>query len=136
MRIEQRELRVATRARRETINVTELVEEIVREAGVRRGLCLVHVPHATAALVVNEDEEGLRRDVLAWISRAFPDDVVWEQNRVDDTASAHLSSLSLGSSAILPIESGRLVRGTWQELLLIELDGPRTRRIHVTVIGE
>lgn len=127
-------LTLRTGASAEIVDITELVEEVVSRSGIRDGICLIHLPHATAALVANENEAGLLRDILRKIREEFVRDG-WEHDRIDDNAHAHLASTFLGSSRAFPIISGRLIRGTWQRILLIELDGPRERRIVVTIVG-
>lgn len=92
------------------------------------GLLLVFTPHATAALLLNEAESGLMMDFEELLSKNFKGS--WRHDSIDDNASAHLASGLLGQSVLLPVRDGRVVRGTWQNLLFIELDGPRrVRRI-------
>uniref|UniRef100_A0A7J3ZKK5 YjbQ family protein n=1 Tax=Fervidicoccus fontis TaxID=683846 RepID=A0A7J3ZKK5_9CREN len=131
-----KEFTVRTSGRVEVINVTHLVEEAVLESRVKNGICLVHAPHATAAIVLNEDEPGLKKDILHWIEKHIPFNGTWEHNRVDDNAAAHIASAVIGSARAVPIVNGRIARGTWQEFLLVELDGPRSRRVLVVVLGE
>lgn len=125
---------IKTRSGMEIVDVTELVEEAVRKSGIREGICLIHLPHATAALIANENEAGLIRDIMRKIREEFVRDG-WEHDRIDDNAHAHLASAFLGASKAFPVSSGKLVRGTWQRILLLELDGPRERRVVVTVVG-
>jgi len=128
-------LKLTTNQRVEIINITDMVEKTVRELGIVNGLCLVHAPHATAAVVLNEDEPNLKRDILKLAEKLTSG--VWGHNAIDDNAEAHLASVLFGSTKILPIVGGRLVRGTWQEILFVELDGPRSeRRVIVAAIGE
>ncbi len=95
------------------------------------GLLLAFAPHATAALILNEAESGLMNDFETWILNNFRGR--WKHDLIDDNASAHLASGMLSQFVLLPVRDGRIVRGTWQNLLFIELDGPRSRR---TVIFE
>lgn len=90
------------------------------------GVLHVFTPHATAGLILNEAEPGLMSDFEEWVSKNFKGS--WRHDRIDDNASAHLASGMLGQSVMLPVKDGRLVRGTWQNLLFIELDGPRSAR--------
>ncbi len=136
MKVFVKEFTVSTSGREDIVNITRLVEEAVRESGIRNGLVLVYVPHATALLIVNEDEPGLRKDYLSKLLQLFPRHGEYLHNRIDDNANAHLASAFVGSSRIFPLVDGRIVRGTWQEILLVDLDGPRTRRVVVEVIGE
>lgn len=130
------EFSVSTRKQMEIVNVTREVENIVASSGIREGLCIIHTPHATAALIVNEGEEGLIYDITKKIEKFFPVTEEYRHNRVDTNAHAHLASAFLGSSRVFPVKNFRIVRGTWQNILLVELDGPRNRRVVVTVLGE
>jgi secondary thiamine-phosphate synthase enzyme len=127
-------LRVRSKERIQVIDITGDVEAIVRRSGISEGICLVHLPHATAALVANENERGLINDII----RKIREELVregWEHDRIDDNAYAHLASSFIGPSRAFPVSSGRILRGTWQSILLIELDGPRERNVVVTVVG-
>ena len=124
-----------TRQKHETIDITERVREVVRSSKVERGLCHVMVLHATAAIIVNEnDDPNIGVDVLAALDRAIPEHAGWLHDRIDDNAQAHILASILGPSEIVPIENGDLRLGRWQGLMLVELDGPRRgRRVMVTV---
>jgi secondary thiamine-phosphate synthase enzyme len=127
---------VTTRERRTCIDITGSVAEIVRKSGVRRGLCHVMALHATAAIVVNENyDPNVGVDLLAALDRAIPEHAGWLHDRVDDNAHAHIKAAILGPSETLAVEDGKLVLGTWQALLLVELDGPRERRISVQILA-
>ncbi|RSN67075.1 YjbQ family protein [Candidatus Korarchaeum cryptofilum] len=127
-------LRVRSKERIQVIDITGDVEAIVRRSGISEGICLVHLPHATAALVANENERGLINDMIRKIREEFVREG-WEHDRIDDNAYAHLASSFIGPSRAFPVFSGRILRGTWQSILLIELDGPRERNVVVTVVG-
>jgi len=130
-------LTVSTKERYQLIDLTRSVEEIVSESKVERGLCLVHASHATAAIVCNENESGLVQDILRKVREIFPPGAGYLHDRIDDNASSHVASALIGASRTFPVEDGRLVRGTWQNIFLLELDGPRTRRIvNVHIVGE
>ncbi|BES81478.1 secondary thiamine-phosphate synthase enzyme YjbQ [Pyrodictium abyssi] len=136
MRVVVREFTVTSSSRFEVIDITTKVETIVQNSGIRNGLCLVFVPHATAAIIANEAEPGLLSDYIDFLKETFKPDYKWRHNRIDDNAHAHLASAVIGPSRVFPVMNGRLVRGTWQNILLIELDGPRTRRVIVEIMGE
>ncbi len=137
MVVKHYEFTISTSERRELINITSKVEEIVRESGIKNGIVLIFVPHATAALVANEDEPLVRQDYLRLFEMLVPEKNDWKHDQIDDNADSHLLSLLLKQFYVFPVKDGRIIRGTWQELFLVELDGPRyRRRIVVTVIGE
>lgn len=137
MRFFVRELRYRTSRQVEIIDITRDVEEVVKDSGVKNGMVLIHAPHATAAIVLNEDEEGLLSDLVNKILEIFPREGNYRHNLIDDNANSHLASAFLGQTRVLPLVNGNMVRGTWQNILLVELDGPRARRsVVVEVIGE
>jgi len=136
-KVYRRELVVSSSRRKELIDVTREVEEVVRESGVRDGICHVFVPHATAAIIANEHERGLMSDIIEALSSLVPPDKGWKHNLIDNNADAHILASIIGPSRSFPVKDGYLVRGTWQNIFLVELDGPRSsRRIIVTVMGE
>jgi len=130
-------LTLSTSEKYQLIDVTERIEEIVSESEVEKGLCLVHASHATAAIICNEHETGLVHDILTKVKELFPPSAGYLHDRIDDNASSHVASALIGASRTFPIDRGRLVRGTWQNIFLLELDGPRARRtVNVHIIGE
>ncbi|PCN51109.1 hypothetical protein B6U99_00975 [Candidatus Geothermarchaeota archaeon ex4572_27] len=120
----------------ELINITGEVRRAVRESGVKSGICLVYTTHTTAAIVINEDEPGLREDVARTVRELFKPGGGWKHDLVDSNAHAHLSSIYLGPAKVVPVVDGDLLLGTWQSIFFVELDGPRSRRYHVTVMGD
>lgn len=132
-----REELVSTRGKYELVDITGKVERTVRESGIKNGVCLVFAPHATAAIIANENERGLVEDIVEAIRKLIPENGRWKHNIIDDNASAHIASSLIGPSRIFPVVDGRLVRGTWQNIFLVELDGPRpSRRVIIEVIGD
>jgi secondary thiamine-phosphate synthase enzyme len=126
---------VDTGAAKECIDLTDRVRRLVRSSGVEAGLCQVMVLHSTAAIVVNEfDDPNIGKDVLAALDRAVPDHAGWLHDRIDDNAHAHIKAALLGPSELVPVAEGDLLLGTWQRILLVELDGPRRRRVSVTCL--
>jgi secondary thiamine-phosphate synthase enzyme len=129
----QREVTYRTRQRYELIDLTADVRGLVAAAGVDEGLCSVYVPHATAAIVIHEnDDPNLCPDLLDALDKLVPEGV-WRHDRVDGNGAAHIKSAILGPSETVPVREGRLLLGTWQAIMLVELDGPRQRRVVVTV---
>jgi secondary thiamine-phosphate synthase enzyme len=114
------------------IDVTDRVAEIAHRSGLQEGICHVYVPHATAAIVVNEnDDPNVCVDTLDALSKQIPDGV-WRHDRIDNNAAAHIQATVLGPGETVPVRDGRLTLGTWQAIMLVELDGPRDRRVVVT----
>ena len=127
------ELHVRTTAKREMIDLTARVAEIVARADLAEGLCSVYTPHATAAIVVNEnDDPNVCVDVLDALDRLIPAGI-WRHDRVDGNAASHIQATILGPGETIPVRAGKLQLGTWQAIMLVELDGPRDRHVIVTV---
>jgi secondary thiamine-phosphate synthase enzyme len=127
------ELHVRTRAKREMIDITAEVEAVVSKSTVDEGLCNVYVAHATAAIVVNEnDDPNVGLDALDALDALVPAGV-WRHDRVDGNAASHIQAAILGPGETIPLRAGRLQLGRWQAIMLVELDGPRDRRVLVTV---
>jgi secondary thiamine-phosphate synthase enzyme len=134
-------LNLRTRHRFELIDLTQQVEQLVGNTGIRAGIALIQSLHSTAAIFVNEWQEALLEDFRTLLEQAVRDDVPWRHNdpRYSDcdrgNAASHLRALLLGSSATLAVRRGRLIRGEWQSIILAELDGPRTRSVSLQILG-
>jgi len=129
----QREFQVRTQRTRDVVDITATVARIVAESGADEAICSVYVPHATAAVVVNEnDDPNIGLDLLDALDKLIPQGV-WRHDRVDDNGAAHIKAAILGPGETVPVRGGKLVLGTWQCLMLVDLDGPRNRRVVVTV---
>lgn len=129
----QTEFRVRSERQFEMIDITARVRGIAGEAGVEEGICSVFVLHATAAVVVNEnDDPNVCVDVLDALDRLIPGGQ-WRHDRVDGNAAAHIKAAILGPGETIPIRDGELLLGTWQAVMVVELDGPKERRVVVTV---
>lgn len=127
---------VQTSRRTEAVDVTEDVEKIVDKSKIKNGVCMIFVPHATASIVLEEAESGLMEDIEKMVQKMFPRGAGYEHDRIDDNANSHLGSGFIGQSRFYPIRDGKIVRGTWQQTFLLEMDGPRRREIVVTVMGD
>lgn len=136
MKVHKEEITIPTGREIELINLTEQVNLVARRSGVKEGVCLVYSPHTTAAVVINENEEGLMRDIISKVSRDFPRGIGWQHDKIDHNAHSHLAATYLGPSKFVPVSEGELKLGTWQSIFLLELDGPRTRSLIVQVMGD
>jgi secondary thiamine-phosphate synthase enzyme len=127
------ELRIRTSAKRELVDITAEVAEIAKRSGLDEGLCHVYVAHATAAIVVNEnDDPNVCVDLLDALDRLVPAGI-WRHDKVDGNAASHIQAAILGPGETIPVRQGKLCLGRWQAIMLAELDGPRERRIVVTL---
>jgi secondary thiamine-phosphate synthase enzyme len=128
-------IRLRTQQRDEMINITAQVTQIVTDSGVRRGLCLIHAPHTTAGIVVQEGyDPDVARDILVALDDLAPKE--GNYHHAEGNSPAHIKSLMTGTSQTLPIEYGTLQLGRWQAVFFCEFDGPRDRTIWVQIIGD
>jgi secondary thiamine-phosphate synthase enzyme len=126
-----RQIRVRTSSHRQMVDITGQVADALGELGAGDGLCHVYVPHTTAAVVVNESADpDVARDLLAAYEAMIPD---IRFAHAEGNSDAHLMATVLGCSVTLPVAGGRLRLGTWQGVFFVELDGPRDRKVLVSV---
>lgn len=123
---------VDTDARLTTVDVTDTVADAVPDDHAD-GVCAAFVEHTTAGLVVQENESRLRADLESFLSELVPDEG-HAHDRIDNNADSHLRATLLGPSVTVPVVDGDLALGTWQSILLVECDGPRTRRVRTAVV--
>lgn len=126
-----------TKKKREYINITDRVEEAVRQSGIREGFVLVSAMHITAAVYVNDAESGLIQDIDDWLQKLAPDGVNYRHHRTGETnGDAHLKSLLMHHEVIVPITEGKLDLGPWQQIYYAEFDGQRRKRLIIKAMGE
>jgi secondary thiamine-phosphate synthase enzyme len=127
------ELTIKTSRKRELVDVTDVVRGVVAKSGMEEGLCSVYVAHATAAVIVNEnDDPNVCVDFLDALDRLVPAGI-WRHDRVDGNAASHIQAAILGPGEVIPVHHGKLCLGRWQAIMLAELDGPRERRLLITL---
>jgi secondary thiamine-phosphate synthase enzyme len=128
-------LTVDTGSRTEFLDLTRQIQALVRESGVREGLCQLFVPHTTAALTINENADpAVKADILMALNRIVSDKEAYRH--LEGNSPAHIKASLLGPQLMLMVSGGRLVLGTWQAVYFCEFDGPRSRRLHVKVVGD
>lgn len=126
-----------TKSHREYINVTDQVAGIVAKSGVEEGMVLVSAMHITAAVYVNDAEDGLIQDIDEWLERLAPSDIHYRHHRTGETnGDSHLKSLLMHHEVIVPITGGKLDFGPWQQIYYAEFDGQRRKRMVVKVMGD
>ncbi|MEM3761642.1 MAG: secondary thiamine-phosphate synthase enzyme YjbQ [Archaeoglobaceae archaeon] len=123
-------IEVKTRQRTEIVDITEEVEKLLEGEGV----ALVFTPHTTASIILNEAEGRLLEDIVSTMDKIVPRNSNYRHNEIDNNADAHLKASLLGNSVIIPFRDGKLQLGTWQRVLFVEFDGPRTRKVYVKVL--
>jgi secondary thiamine-phosphate synthase enzyme len=126
-----------TRQRRELLNITDRLADIVARSGVREGMCLVSAMHITAAIWVNDEEDGLKQDFQEWLDGLAPARPDYRHHRTgEDNADAHLKRTLVHHQVILPVTEGALDLGPWEQIFYAEFDGRRKKRVVVKVLGE
>ncbi len=127
-------IEINTSRRVEVVDITSDVQKEVEKSGVKDGIAVVYTPHTTTAIVINENEPGLGKDIVFVLDKLVPRGAGYTHDEIDNNADSHLRAMLLGNSVVVPITNGRLELGTWQRILFLELDGPRSRRVIVKVI--
>jgi secondary thiamine-phosphate synthase enzyme len=130
-----RHVKLKTNGRTELVDITQAVQRLVAESGVRSGICHIHVPHTTAGVTINENSDpNVGRDVLKELNKIIP----FEDNygHAEGNSAAHIKSTLVGVSQSVLVEEGRLALGTWQAIFFCEFDGPRERRVLVKVMKD
>ena len=133
-----KELWFNTRKIREFVNITGQVEELLRESGIREGLCLVNAMHITASVFINDDESGLHHDFEVWLEKLAPHEPVssYRHNTGEINADAHLKRQIMGREVVVAVTEGGLHLGPWEQIFYGEFDGRRRKRVLVKIIGE
>ena len=128
-----RYINVRSRSRIEFIDITSMVQDVVQEAGVKKGLCHLYVPHTTAGITINEGADpSVQRDIQNALSRLIPHEMNYFHR--EGNADAHIKSTLVGTSVQVIIDEGKLLLGTWQAIFFCDFDGPRHRRIAIQFI--
>ena len=133
------ELYFNTPHRRDYVNITQQVEELVRKSGVQNGLCLVNAMHITASVYINDAELGLIEDYDEWLEKLAPHEPVsqYRHNSTgEDNADAHLKRQVMGREVVVAISDGKLDFGPWEQIFYAEFDGKRKKRVLVKIIGD
>jgi secondary thiamine-phosphate synthase enzyme len=126
-----------TRKKREYINITGEVENILKQSGIREGMILVSAMHITAGVWVNDAESGLLQDIDDWLEELAPYREGYRHHRTGETnGDAHLKNLIVHSQVIVPVTDGAMDFGPWQQIYYAEFDGMRRKRLLVKVMGE
>lgn len=130
-----KQLRVQTKAKTELVDITQGVQRLVAESGIRSGVCYVYVPHTTSGITINENTDpNVGRDILKELNKVIPFDDQYSHG--EGNSAAHIKSTLVGVSKAVMVEEGRLALGTWQALFYCEFDGPRDRRVFVKVMKD
>jgi secondary thiamine-phosphate synthase enzyme len=126
-------LTVKSKSRTQLIDITSEVQKAVRSSGISEGLCMLYVPHTTAAITINESADpSVASDIMMVLNEVIP----WKAGyrHLEGNSPAHIKSTLVGASEVIAIEGGSLALGTWQGIFFCEFDGPRTRGVHVRLL--
>jgi secondary thiamine-phosphate synthase enzyme len=127
------DIHISTHSRTEMIDITRQVQALVNKSGISDGICVVFVPHTTAAVTINENADpAVIRDMLAELDKIVPLQDGYRHS--EGNSDAHIKSSLTGCSQTVLIENGTLQLGTWQSLFFCEFDGPRKRKVWVKII--
>ncbi len=133
------ELWFNTPHRRDYVNITDKIQKLVHNSGVRNGLCLVNAMHITASVYINDAESGLIQDYDDWLEKLAPHEPIAQyrhNNTGEDNADAHLKRQVMGREVVVAITDGKLDFGPWEQIYYAEFDGRRRKRVLVKIIGE
>jgi secondary thiamine-phosphate synthase enzyme len=139
MKIMTLELRFKTTGQTDVIDITRDVQEEVLQSGVQDGNIMAFISGSTAALTTIEFESGVVNDLKKAIEKIAPGDIHYDHDRRwgDGNGYSHVRAALLGPSLIIPLREGRLLLGTWQQIVLLDFDNrPRTRRVTIQIMGK
>jgi secondary thiamine-phosphate synthase enzyme len=127
-------LNIKSRAKTEFIDITDDINEAIKESGIKSGICYIYIPHTTAGITINEGADpSVKRDIIATLNRLIPFE--GDYQHMEGNSAAHIKSTVVGVSQFVVIEDGKALLGTWQSVYFCEFDGPRHRRAVLKIAG-
>ena len=126
-----------TKKDKEFVNITDDVQKVVTKSKIKEGLVLVSAMHITAGVFVNDEEDGIKSDLMEWAEKLAPFRRDYKHhNTGESNADAHLKSVLFHHQVVLPVTDGRLDLGPWQQVFYAEFDGQRRKKLIIKIIGE
>ena len=128
-------LTIKTSQKTELIDITSIIQDKVSSSGIINGLCMIYIPHTTAAVTINESADpDVKADILMILNEIVP----WKAGyrHMEGNSPAHVKATLVGASELVAVENKKLLLGTWQGIFFCEFDGPRTRKVHVKMMPE
>jgi secondary thiamine-phosphate synthase enzyme len=123
---------VSTGSRTDMVDITGAIQKELSRAGATDGICTVYVPHTTAGITINEGADpAVCQDIMNKLNDLVPPHAGYRH--MEGNADSHIKASMMGSSVTVPIESGRLVLGTWQKIFFCEFDGSRSRKVYIQI---
>jgi secondary thiamine-phosphate synthase enzyme len=135
MKIINKEIDIKTSSRMEIIDISSKISEILDASGLKQGIINIFTRHSTSAVVINENEPRLINDFENFLKEIISENKSYGHNAIDNNADSHLKSFLLGTGQSVPFENYKMDLGTWQSIFFVELDGPRNRKVKITIIG-
>lgn len=138
MKSYRKELWFETSHRREFINITDKVEQVLEDSGIQEGLLLCNAMHITASVFINDEEKGLHQDFEVWLEKLAPEKPYsqYKHNGHEDNGDAHLKRTIMGREVTIAVTAGNLDLGPWEQIFYGEFDGMRKKRVLIKIIGE
>ncbi len=138
MKSYRKELWFETSRRRELIHITPVINECLKESGIKEGLLLCNAMHITSSVFINDNESGLHSDYERWLEKLAPEKPhsQYAHNGYEDNADAHLKRTIMGREVVVAVTEGKLDFGPWEAIFYGEFDGKRRKRVLVKIIGE
>jgi len=125
---------IRTAAREELVDITQQVQSVVQASGVREGMVWIYSPHTTSGITIQENADpDVRVDLLSHLRKLVPLSPAFRHR--EGNSDAHIKSSMMGASQAVPVGQGRALLGTWQAVFFCEFDGPRSRKVHIQVMG-
>ncbi|EOD42542.1 hypothetical protein Nst1_272 [Candidatus Nanobsidianus stetteri] len=137
MKIYQKEVKIETKGPYDFIDITDKVNEILKESGIKNGIVSLFSLHNTACIIIQENDETIFKDIEEFFDRILPLNTKYHHNYEGNiNATAHIKTNLLSQSLCIPIKDGKLLLGTWQRIIFLELFESRERKVFITIIGE
>ncbi|MHA1311179.1 MAG: secondary thiamine-phosphate synthase enzyme YjbQ [Candidatus Helarchaeota archaeon] len=127
--IDIKKLQIKTNKSIELIDITQKINDFIRESDIKNGFLLVYTKHTTTGIIINENEGRLLEDIKNTLQKLVPRGIGYKHDQIDNNAHSHILATLIGNSISIPIINSSLALGTWQSILFVELDGPRNRTI-------
>jgi secondary thiamine-phosphate synthase enzyme len=130
---------IGTKGNADIIDITPEVSDLVTSSGLNNGIVLVYVPGSTSAITTIEYESGLIHDLKAALERLAPEEIVYQHNEKwhDGNGHSHIRASFIGQSESFPLIDGNIYLGTWQQIILVDMDNrPRSRKVFIQIYGE
>jgi secondary thiamine-phosphate synthase enzyme len=127
---------ISTNVKQQCIDITDKVQEIVKQSNIKDGICFLYTPHATGGIIINENwDPNIGNDFIKAVSDIIPQGI-WQHDRIDNNGAAHIKSSLIGPSEYIPIKNNRLQLGQWQNIMFTEFDGPKSKRtINISLLN-